>query len=179
MIGLKPPATATKGKSTSTIKKSNPVIEVDDSDESSSLSSLQSNDKSNGSDDEDDEDEDEYDVAQMTDREARQMFNDKVLFFHSSYCLRSEIICPSYLRLQTMMQLCCLTMITTSKLPIPTRVAAGGGLARKPRNPPHQNPKECLMTQAIQVKRRLTRTTTPLDMFPCLLEVLSGRSLAR
>ena len=170
-----------KGKSSSNIKKSNTAIEVDDSDESSSLSSLQSDDKSNGSDDEDDEDEDEYDVAQMTDREARQMFNDEVSFSpsSSSCCLQSEIICPSYPRLQTMMQLRCLTIITTSKSPIPILVAASGGPARKPRDPPHRNLKECSMMQAIQAKRRLTRTTTPLDMFLCLLKVLSSRSLTR
>ena len=66
-IGSKPLATATKGKSTSTVKKSNLAIEVDDLDESSSLSSLQSDDESTRSDDEDDEDDDDYDVAQMTD----------------------------------------------------------------------------------------------------------------
>lgn len=86
VIGSKPPAAATKGKSTSNIKKSNPTIEVEDSDESSSLSSLQSDDKSNGSD-EDDEDDDDYDVARMTDREARQMFNNEVLFPRSSFYL--------------------------------------------------------------------------------------------
>ena len=86
-IGSKPPAAATKGKSTLNIKKSNP-IKVDDLDESSSLSSLQSaNDKLNGSDKEDDEDNDEYDVVQMTDREAKQMFNDEVSLSHSSFCL--------------------------------------------------------------------------------------------
>ena len=70
-----------KDKSSSNIKKSNLAIEVDDSDESSSLSSLQSDDKSNGSDDDDDdEDDDDYDVARMTDREARQMFDNEVSF---------------------------------------------------------------------------------------------------
>ena len=170
-----------KGKSTSNIKKSNPAIEVDDSDESSSLSSLQSDDESNCSDDKDNEDDDDYDVARMTDWEAQQMFNDEVSFkfSRSSFCLGSEIICSSYPRLQTTMQLCCLTTTMTSKSPIPTLVAAGGGPAQKPRDPPHQNLKECLMMQAIQVKRRLTRTMTSLDMFPCLLKVLSSRNLAR
>ena len=80
---------ATKGKSTSNIKKSNPAIEVDDSDKLSSLSSLQSDDESTHSDDKDDEDNDDYDVARMTNREAWQMFNDEVLFkfSRSSFCL--------------------------------------------------------------------------------------------
>lgn len=71
---------ATKGKSTLIIKKSDLAIELNDSDESSSLSSLQSDDKSNSSDNNDDEDDDDYDVARMTDQEARQMFNNEVLF---------------------------------------------------------------------------------------------------
>ena len=63
----------TKGKPTK-IQHTNPgPIEVDDSDESSSLSSLanDSEDDKNGSDDEDGEDDNDYDVAQMSDGEAR------------------------------------------------------------------------------------------------------------
>ena len=115
----------------------------------------------------------------MTNQEARQMFNDEVSFSHSSFCLWSEIICPSYPRLQTMMQLQCLTMTMTSKLSNPTLVAAGEGPAWKPHEPSHQNLKECLMIQAIQTKRRSTRMMASLDMFPCLCKVLSGWSLAR
>ena len=118
-------------KSTPNIKKSNPSnpIEVDDSDASSILSSLESDDR------EDDEDDDEYDVAWMTDGEARQMLNNEVSFSFSSFCLGSEIICPSYPKLQVTTQLRCLTMITTSNSPIPSLIAASGGPARKPRIP--------------------------------------------
>ena len=77
-IGSKPPGAATKGKSTLIIKKSDPAIELDDSNKSLSLSSLQSDDGSDN--DNDNKDDNDYDVAQMTDREARQMFNNEVLF---------------------------------------------------------------------------------------------------
>ncbi len=58
------------------------TIEVDGSDESSSSSSPPDNsegDKSR-SDDEDGENEDDYDVGLMSDGEARQMFDNEVLF---------------------------------------------------------------------------------------------------
>jgi hypothetical protein len=74
-----------KGKPNLKIKKTKP-IEFDESDDLSSMSSLaddsQGDKSANGSDDEDDEDDDnDFDVAQMTDREARIMLNDEVLFF--------------------------------------------------------------------------------------------------
>ena len=75
-------------------RKTNPIetvgAEVDDSDESSSLSSLSRSDGSHGDrldgSDEEKEDED-YDVVQMTDKEARRMFDDEVTFSCSSICI--------------------------------------------------------------------------------------------
>lgn len=162
-------------------------MEVDDcdSDESSSLSSLsgesQDGKSANGSDDEDDRDEDEdgFDVAQMTDREARKMFNDEVFFFSYSICLSSEILRPSYPRLQISMQLRYLTTTTTSKSPRVFPIAVGKGPVRKLRAPPHQNRKGYSTMQVIQVKRRWMRTTPSLCVFPRPLEVPSGRSLAK
>jgi hypothetical protein len=71
-----------KGKPTK-IQQTNPIrVDVNDSDESSSLSSLadDSEGDKNGSDDEDGENDDDYDVAQMSDGEARRMFDDEVMF---------------------------------------------------------------------------------------------------
>lgn len=157
-------------------------MEVDerDSDESSSLSSLsgenQDGKSANGSDDEDDRDEDDdgFDVAQMTDREARKMFNDEVFFFSYLICLSSEILCPSYPRLQISMQLRYLTTTTTSKS---LREIAVGPVQKL--RAPHQNRKGYSTMQVIQVKRRWMRTTPSLCVFPRLLEVPSGRSLAK
>ena len=83
MTGPKP----TKGKPTK-IQQTNP-IDNDDTDESSSLSSLadDSEGERNGSGDEDGEDDDDYDVAQMSDGEARRMFDDEVLFLHLEFIL--------------------------------------------------------------------------------------------
>ena len=69
-----------KGKPTK-IQQTNP-IDINNSDESSSLSSLanDSEHNKNSSDDEDTEDDDNYNVAQMSDGEARQMFDDEVSF---------------------------------------------------------------------------------------------------
>ncbi|KAF8815657.1 hypothetical protein BYT27DRAFT_7079530, partial [Phlegmacium glaucopus] len=119
------------GKSTKN-KKTSP-IEVDNLNDKSDTSSLglsqSDNDlKSNDSDDEGDEDDNDYDAVKMTDREAREMFDDEVFL-----------------------------------------IAAGEGPAQKPHVPPHLNPKGCLTKQAIQAKTRLTRTTTSLCAFPCLL----------
>ena len=78
MIGLKPP---TKGKSTNVTKTRS--IEVDDDlsslSESDNSDSDRHDEKSNPSSDDggDDDDEDFY-VAKITDREARQMFDDEV-----------------------------------------------------------------------------------------------------
>jgi len=41
----------------------------------------------NGSDEEDEDDDDDYDVAQMTDKEARQIFDDEVTFSCSLICI--------------------------------------------------------------------------------------------
>ena len=75
---MKPP---TKGKSTTVTKTRS--IEVEDN--SSSLSELDDEDshddseKSNpSSDDGGDDDDEDFDIAKITDREARQMFDDKV-----------------------------------------------------------------------------------------------------
>ena len=70
----------TKGKPTpkSQIKQMD-LNEVDDLDNISLSGSSQGHsEKSNDSDDEDDDD---FEVARMTDREVRQMFNDEVSFF--------------------------------------------------------------------------------------------------
>jgi hypothetical protein len=166
----------TRGKPTK-IQKENP-IEVADSDKSSSLSSLNDteSDKMNRSDDEDGEanDDYDYDVAQMSNREVRRLFDDEVFFPCSSFYLGSETISPSCPRLQ-MMQLRCLTKIMTSKSLLPSLIAAGVGPARKLHDPRHQNPKGC----STMVKRGLMMTMTSLSMFSCLLEVLIGRKLAR
>ncbi|EDR06121.1 uncharacterized protein LACBIDRAFT_329281 [Laccaria bicolor S238N-H82] len=64
----------TKGKPTPKIKKTN-LIEADDSD-NSSISSLSDGSQGRlGKSDSDDEDDNDFDVARMTDREFRQMFN--------------------------------------------------------------------------------------------------------
>ncbi|EDQ98486.1 uncharacterized protein LACBIDRAFT_300213 [Laccaria bicolor S238N-H82] len=64
----------TKGKPTPKTKKTNP-IEADDSDDSS-ISSLSDGSQGRlGKSDSDDEDDNDFDVAWMTDREFRQMFN--------------------------------------------------------------------------------------------------------
>ena len=84
--------TTTKGKPTPKIKKTNPV-EVDGSDDSSSLSSISDDsqgDRLNGSDEEDEEDDEDYDVARMTDKEARRMFDDEVPFFILRFVFGSE-----------------------------------------------------------------------------------------
>ncbi|KIJ89869.1 hypothetical protein K443DRAFT_117414, partial [Laccaria amethystina LaAM-08-1] len=60
-------------------------------------------------------------------------------------------------------ELRCLTTITTSKSPL-------RGAAQKLHDPPRPNPKGCLAMQAIQAKRRLTRTTPSLCTSPWLLE---------
>ena len=76
-----------KGKPTK-IQQTNP-INVDNSDESSSLSSLADDSEcnKNGSDDEDAKDNKDYDVAQMSDGEARQMFDDEVSFLLVQFIL--------------------------------------------------------------------------------------------
>ena len=71
-----------KGKPTPKNKPTN-RIEVDDSDDSlSSLSDGQGRsdklDDSDDEDDDDDEDDNDFDVARMTEREVRQLFNDEV-----------------------------------------------------------------------------------------------------
>ena len=78
MIGLKAP---TKGKSTTVTK----TRSVEDDDDSPSLLELDDEDshddseKSNASgDDGGDDDDEDFDVAKITDREARQMFDDEV-----------------------------------------------------------------------------------------------------
>ena len=83
MTGPKP----TKSKPTK-IQQTNP-IEVGDSDESSSLSSLDDDSEGDkdGSDDEDGENDDDYDVAQMSDGEARRMFDDEVMFLPFQFVL--------------------------------------------------------------------------------------------
>jgi len=65
------------------------LIDVKDSDESSSLSSLadDSEGDKNGSDDEDSENNDDFDVAQMSDGEARRVFNDEVMFLLLQFVL--------------------------------------------------------------------------------------------
>ena len=160
-----------KGKPTK-IQKENP-IEVDNSDESSILSYLDNSDgdKKNGSDDDDEENDDDVDVGHMSDKEARQMFDDEV-FFSSSSIIRlvSKIFFPSCPRLQ-IIQLRCSTMMMTLKSPVKSLIAASGGPAQKLHDHRHQNPKGCLMIEAIQAKRRLTMMTTsrrPLSTFPCL-----------
>jgi hypothetical protein len=167
----------TKGKPTK-IQQTNP-IDVDDLDESSSLLSLadDSEGDKNGSDDEDGEDDNDYDVAQMSDGEARRMFNDEVLF-DLQFILSSEVISPSCPRLQ-IMQLRCSKMITTSKSPLPSPIAVSGGPARKLHDPQHLNPKGCSTIEGIRAKGRLTTTTISLGTFSCLLEVLIGRNLTR
>ena len=77
----------TKGKLTK-IQQTNP-INNDNMDESSSLSSLanDSEGERNGSGNEDGEDNNDYDVAQMSDGEARRMFNDEVLFLCLEFIL--------------------------------------------------------------------------------------------
>ena len=105
-----------KGKPTPKINKTNPV-EVNGSDDSLSLSSLSDDsqgDQLNSSDKEDKEDNEDYDVARMTDKEARRMFDDEVLYFVLQVVFDLNI-CPSSPRLQITMQLHCLTMIMTSK----------------------------------------------------------------
>ena len=169
-----------KGQPTLKIKQTNRV-EVDNSDES--LSSL--SDGSQGHleklEDSDDEDDDEYDVARMTEREVREMFNDEVSSFLLLDLSLISNLCPSCPRLQITTQLRCLTTITTSNSPQQSLIAAGEHPAQKLRNPPHLNLKGCLTMPAIQAKKKLTRTvTTPSPCtFPWLLEVPSSRSLAR
>lgn len=77
----------TKGKPTK-IQQTNP-IDNDDTDKSLSLSSLadDSEGERNGSGDEDGEDDNDYDVAQMSDGEARRMFDDEVLFLCLEFIL--------------------------------------------------------------------------------------------
>ena len=72
----------TKAKPTPKNKQTNRT-EVEDSDDSlSSLSDGQGRsdklDDSNDEDDDDDEDDNNFDVARMTEREVRQLFNDEV-----------------------------------------------------------------------------------------------------
>ena len=165
---------STKGKPTNLkIQKQNPTIEVNDSDEISSLSSANNNDgDKDGSNDEDGENNEDEDVAQMSDRGARRMFDDEV-FSSSSIRLESETISLSCPRLQ-MIQLHCSTTIMTSKSPLPSLIAASGGQAPKLHDPRHQNLTGCLTIIAILVKRRLMMTMTSLSKFSCLLEVLIG-----
>ena len=84
------------------IKKMN-LIEVDGLDDSSGLSSISDNSQGewlNGSDEEDKEDDEEYDVVQMTDKEARRMFDNEVLCSVLQFVFNLDI-CPSCPRLQT------------------------------------------------------------------------------
>jgi len=78
----------TKGKPTK-IQQKNPIDVDDSSDESSSLSSLadDSEGDKNGSDDEDGENDDDFDVAQMSDGEARRVFDDEVMFLLLQFVL--------------------------------------------------------------------------------------------
>lgn len=84
--GLKSlPVTKGKPNLNPKIKKMIPIrVNSDESDEPSSVSSpadgSQGDNSSNSNDDEDEEDND-FDVAQMTDREARKMLDDEVLSF--------------------------------------------------------------------------------------------------
>ena len=175
---------STKGKSTWNLtrknlnKQTNP-IEADDTSSASSLSNNSQGDseKLNGSDNEEDND---FYVAQMTDREAREMFNDEVSSFILDLRVGFEIPFSSCPKLQFTMQLCCSTMITTSKLSLPSLIAAGKDPALRLRDPPRLIPKGgSTMQVMIQVKRRLTRTTPSFCTIPWHLEVRSGRSLAR
>ena len=77
----------TKGKPAK-IQQTNP-IDIDDSNESSSLSSGADDSEGDkiGSDDEDGENDDDYDVAQMSDGEARRIFDDEVLFLLLQFIL--------------------------------------------------------------------------------------------
>ena len=162
-----------KGKSIK-IKKTNPV-EVNDSDESLSLSSRLSqldNTQGNPLNGSDKENEEEMKKMMMLCRWPIQrqgkclMMRWHFLVLQSIFDLNSQFLGLSFPRLQIMMQLHCLTTITTLKS------------LQKLHNPPHQNLKGCLTRQVIQVKRRLTRIMNSLHMFPSLLEeVLSSWSL--
>jgi hypothetical protein len=134
-----------KGKLTPNInlKPTNPMLikpHVDYSaDESLSLSSIYQSDTQanelNGSEEEDGENDDDYDVTQMTNQEARWLYNDEVSF---SSCIchglaKSERSSPSYPRPQ-MIQIDCLTMTTTLRLALKNLVAARSGPAQKLHN---------------------------------------------
>ena len=69
----------TKGKPTPKNKQTN-RIEVDDSDDSLSSLSDGSQGRSDKLDDDDDEDDNDFEVARMTEREVRKLFNDEVTF---------------------------------------------------------------------------------------------------
>lgn len=76
----------TKGKPTPKIKQTKPIRDDGSDEPLSPLSdgSRGHSDNLDGSDDEDDdedEDDNEFDVARMTEREIRQLYNDEVTFF--------------------------------------------------------------------------------------------------
>ena len=131
MIGLKAPI---KGKSITAMKTCS--VEVDD--DLPSLSELDDEDshndleKSNASGDDGGNDDDEdFDVVKITNREARQMFDDEVssliqFVFDLMYILYSR--CPRALWMHPR----CLKMITTLKLPVPDPITASKIPARKP-----------------------------------------------
>lgn len=77
---------SSKGKLAKSHKQN--LIEDNDSDETSALSyANDSEGDKDGSDDEDGEVNEDDDVAQMSDREARRLFNDEVLFYIFQFVL--------------------------------------------------------------------------------------------